>query len=64
MNIAQMAIYFNGLCLLEGGTKSRTGKKRKNNHDEQHYSRSNRQRGSSQQRDGNRHYYDRGNNYE
>lgn len=64
MNIAQMAIYFNGLCSLEGGTRGRTGKKRKNNHGEQHYSRSNRQRGSSQQRSGNRRYFDRGNNYE
>jgi hypothetical protein len=44
MNIAQMTIYFNGLCDLEGGNK-KNGKKRKN--DDDNKTRSNRQRSGS-----------------
>ena len=66
MNIAQMTIYFNGLCALEGGNKqNKSGKKRKN--DDDNSSRSNRQRSGGYGRSGgnrNNRYYERNNGYD
>ena len=59
MNIAQMTIYFNGLCALEGGNKNTPGKKRKNDNDNNDSRGGNRQRSGRSGGRSNYRYYER-----